>query len=253
MNILDGDTNNNEEKKPNPDSSSGENTTTPPASNDNEQATSRNPVKKLEFEVDTSKKPEVIKEPTKILQGEEVSAFISQPTEGDLKKQQEQQPKPQPTEEELKKLRDTNTTQPKVEPPLDPTKRRKKAEKYAKLLDLAIVQGLKFWSGQADDTGLKTPDGDLTVMADAIEDIMIENNYTGTNSWFEGAGSLGAVYAGHFKQAQKSRKVIQDFKKTEAYKKAKEEEAKRQLELKERKLDAFKGTYQKKKGGQRKA
>lgn len=269
MNILEEDNNstdkNKEDNNP-PYIIESENGINIPAPN-GESNKSRNPVKQLEFEVDTSKKPEVIKEPTKILQGEEVSAFISLPTEGDLKKKQQQEQannnnnnnssSSANTNDDVSKLRNTSASSTATEqvPPvtIDPTKRRKKAEKYAKLLDLVIVQGLKFWSGQADDTGMKTPEGDLTVMADAIEDIMVENNYTGTNSWVEGATSLGAVYAGHFKQAQKSRKLLQEFKKTEAYKKAKEAEAQRQMELKEKKLDFFKGTYKKNKGGQRKA
>lgn len=198
-------------------------------------------VKEINVKVDLTKKPEEIKEPINLLNHDEFLRKQTSPTEADLKQDKKQEEKVNEFKEKI-----SSTSTPSSAKTTSPDKRQKQAEKWVKAIDIAVLWGLKAWSGQADDVGLKTNESDKQTLADALADVMEEYDFNPAPLLTLGITAV-AVYGTPFTNAQDSRKKIRAFRKSEEAKKKKEEE----LNVKVKpEFDPATGQHKKRRGGQ---
>lgn len=243
-----GDTNNQKREEPvvipenTPNPSSSE-----PASGKTEpSASAKEPiVKNINVKVDLSKKPEEIKEPINLLNDDEFFKKQTNPTEGDLNQDKKQ-------EEKVNEFKQTISDTPassSSSKTVTPEKRKAQAEKWVKAIDIAILWGLKAWSGQADDVGLKTGSEDKQTLADALADVMEEYNFNPA-PLLTLAITAVAVYGTPVTNAIEKRKIIRALRKKEPerVKEAKDSSVKEKPEF-----DPATGKHIKRRGGQFKA
>jgi len=204
----------------------------------------------ISVEIDDTKKPVPADEKINLLNEDEVDDEITQKTEGDLENDEE---KKKGSLNDFRRKTETTTSIPNlsVEKGADPDKKKRQAEKWVKVIDMAAIWGLKLWSGQADNVGLVTPQGDKDALAEALVDVFQEYNIE-VNPILTLLITAGAMYATPLANAKASKKILDSAKKSEAYKKRQEEIALARLN-KKNDIDPDTGKHFKKRGGQKNA
>lgn len=106
--------------------------------------------------------------------------------------------------------------------------------------------GLKKWSGQADDVGLKTAEPDKVALAEALADVMEEYNFNPAPLLTLAITTVG-VFGNSWTNAYENRKKIRKFRKEEP---DKAQEADKASVKTKPELDPATGKHNKRRGGQ---
>lgn len=216
--------------------------TTPSATTPSDTpATTSETVKNISVKVDLTQKPQEIKEPVNLLNDNEFFDKVTEPTEGDIKNDAKQKEKIDGLKSKLTSTTDSSSTSTTT-----PDARKKQAEKWIKAIDIAMIWGLKTFSGQADNVGLVTAEPDKKTLAEALADVMEEYKFN-PMPLVTLVVTAVAVYGTPVTNAFESRKKIKAFRKTEEYEKLQKEG----FGIKNKPpLDPATGEHKKRRGGQ---
>lgn len=205
-------------------------------------------VTEVKAKVDTSRKPAEANEPVTLMDDDDFFKQQTQPTDGDVKQKEEDKRKA----EALKDKMNSSSTSPSSTSStktIHPDKRKAQADKWVKALDLLNTWGCKKWSGQADDVGIKTNEGDKEALALALADVMEEYNFNPAPLLTLAITGV-AVFGNSWSNAYESKRKIREFRKDNPEKV--KEAGKASIKVKPD-LDPATGKHQKRRGGQLKA
>jgi hypothetical protein len=207
------------------------------------------PVTEIKAKVDLKRPPAEANEPVTLMDDDDFFKQQTNPTDGDLKQKEEDKKKADALKEKLSSSGSSSSSSSSSstpKPPLTADKRKKQSEKWVKALDLLNTWGLKKWSGQADDVGLKTTDTDKEALAEALADVMEEYNFNPAPLLTLAITTVG-VFGNSWTNAYESRQKIRKFRKEQP---EKVEEAEKASVKTKPDLDPATGKHNKRRGGQ---